>query len=107
MDERAIEEERKLKVAAARKILNVSLPSETKVPSWDPAQFIKDLLYHFADSGDVQMAVSVSLVFREKLKGLLDSQHQERWFSSYLGNLSNCWHSYLRVSFHFCLFQIC
>lgn len=52
---------------------------------WKPNKIIRDLLFHFAEHGDVQTSVSMFLVLgQDKLQGLVEDHVVEYWFTSYI-----------------------
>ena len=58
------------------------------LPEWDFKHLIVDMLHYFAESGDVQMAVTVLIVLQNRLEDGIDSHTKEEWFLAYLELLS-------------------
>ncbi|XP_050714381.1 GATOR complex protein WDR24-like isoform X2 [Eriocheir sinensis] len=55
-----------------------------RTPAWDCGRLVVEMLYHYASQGDVQMAVTCIIVLGDRLKELLDADHVEHWFLSYI-----------------------
>ena len=56
--------------------------SEIHHPEWDHSHVIKEMLEYFAEIGDVQMCVTVSLILKNKVK--LTPRQEQQWFNSYI-----------------------
>ena len=54
------------------------------LPDWDFKPLVVDMLHHFAENGDVQMAVTVLIVLQNRLEDAIDSRKKEEWFLAYL-----------------------
>ncbi|XP_076154666.1 GATOR2 complex protein WDR24 [Alosa pseudoharengus] len=69
---------------------SVSLISVSQLlfpPHLPPAFFgpvVKEMLAHYAEQGDVQMAVSVLIVLGERIRKEIDDLTQEHWYMSYI-----------------------
>ncbi|XP_066945306.1 GATOR2 complex protein WDR24 isoform X1 [Macrobrachium rosenbergii] len=64
-----------------------SLLSEVKGlgnPAWDFEERVVDMLYHYANIGDVQMTVTCIIVLGDRLKKVLDENQVEHWFLAYI-----------------------
>ncbi|KAI5710265.1 hypothetical protein M8J75_007112 [Diaphorina citri] len=64
-----------------------------RMTPWNPTDHVLDTLFHHAEQGDVQTAVSILLVLGEKRKHLMNNTRlneavQEQWLLSYLDLLS-------------------
>lgn len=64
------------------------LPKFLSLPDWDFKPLVVDMVHHFAENGDVQMAVTVLIVLQDKLEDVVDSGKREEWFLDYLELLS-------------------
>lgn len=53
------------------------------IPVWNCEERVVDMLYHYANVGDVQMSVTCIIVLGDRLKKL-DEAQVEHWFSSYI-----------------------
>ncbi|KAK2168594.1 hypothetical protein NP493_1217g00023 [Ridgeia piscesae] len=62
-------------------------PFMTQVPVWPYTQLVVDMLYYYAEQGDVQMTASVLIVLGEKLRPLVDETLQQLWLMSYIDML--------------------
>ncbi|KAG1698554.1 GATOR complex protein WDR24 [Nymphon striatum] len=60
---------------------NVILPT---VPNWNVNKVVVSMLEYYAKVGNVQMCVSVLIVFCDDLKDEIDENLQEQWFFSYI-----------------------
>lgn len=58
------------------------------LPEWDFKPLVVDMLRHFAEDGDMQMAVTMLIVLQDKLEDLVDNSTEEEWFLAYLELLS-------------------
>jgi len=57
----------------------------SNLSEWDFESTVKQMLYHYAEQGDLQMCVTVILALREHIKrDLIDLSVQEEWFYGYL-----------------------
>ena len=62
--------------------------SALDVPDWEFEFLIKDMLYFYAEQGDIQMCVTVLLVLKNRIKDLICAEDQEEWYNGYLDILS-------------------
>ncbi|KAK8733003.1 hypothetical protein OTU49_006700 [Cherax quadricarinatus] len=56
----------------------------TGMPVWESSDLVVEMLYSYANRGDVQMSVTCIIVLGDKLKDLLDPDQVEHWFLSYI-----------------------
>lgn len=79
------------------KVLTVFRP--LSVPAWNCRDVVLGMLAHYVDQGDVQMAVSATIVLGDKLKGYIDESTLESWFLAYIDLLSRfqMWNVIARV----------
>ncbi|KAK7072621.1 WD repeat-containing protein 24 [Halocaridina rubra] len=54
------------------------------IPMWKCEERVVDMLYYYANMGDVQMSVTCIIVLGDRLKKLLDEEKVEHWFMSYI-----------------------
>lgn len=54
------------------------------IDHWDCSALVMDMLEHYAESGDVQMSVTVVIVLADKFKGEIEPNQLEHWFQSYI-----------------------
>jgi hypothetical protein len=52
---------------------------------FDPKPMVLEMLHHYAEGGDVQTAVVMSLVLGDRIT--VASQHLRQWFLSYIGKI--------------------
>ncbi|XP_074659369.1 GATOR2 complex protein WDR24-like isoform X2 [Tubulanus polymorphus] len=68
-----------------------TIPFISQIPTWQFNNLVIDLLYQYAEQGDVQMSVSILIVLGDRLK-LSESQIPdatlEQWYLSYVDLLS-------------------
>ncbi|XP_071975805.1 GATOR2 complex protein WDR24 [Engystomops pustulosus] len=57
---------------------------ENRLPSDFFNPTVRDMLCHYAEQGDVQMAASVLIVLGDRIRKEIDEQMQEHWFTSYI-----------------------
>lgn len=79
------------------KVLTVVRP--LCMPAWNCREVVLSMLGHYVDQGDVQMAVSATIVLGDKLKGCIDESTLESWFLAYIDLLSRfqMWNVIARV----------
>lgn len=75
------------------------------LPSWNVREVVTQLLTNYVDQGDVQMAVSATIVLGDKLKGCIEEATLESWFLAYIDLLSRfqMWNVIARVLSLSCL----
>ncbi|XP_045612985.1 GATOR2 complex protein WDR24 isoform X2 [Procambarus clarkii] len=56
----------------------------TEMPAWGCSELVVEMLYYYANHGDVQMSVTCVIVLGDRLKELLDPDQVEHWFLSYI-----------------------
>jgi len=57
------------------------------IPDWEFESSVKDMLYHYAEKGDIQMTVTVMLVLQKRLRDMISKDEQEEWYNGYLDML--------------------
>ncbi|XP_033106164.1 GATOR complex protein WDR24-like [Anneissia japonica] len=73
----------------------VSKLQDSVIPSYKPnfsgpqlmarcQPIIVDMLKFYAEQGDVQMSVSALIVLQDRIRGEIDDEMQEHWFTSYI-----------------------
>lgn len=67
---------------------NVKLPT-FEVPMWEYKDIVKDMLYHYAEQGDLQMSVTVLLTLQDIGREMVELEVQKEWFLGYLEILSH------------------
>lgn len=69
------------------------------LPAWNAREVVPNLLTYYVDQGDVQMAVSATIVLGDKLKGCIEEATLESWFLAYIDLLSRfqMWNVIARV----------
>lgn len=60
------------------------------VNAWNGSSVVTDMLYHLADEGDVQTAVTLILVLGDRIRPTINESALEHWFFSYIDALSRC-----------------
>jgi len=54
------------------------------IPDWEFKETVKEMLYFYAEKGDIQMSVTTMLVLQHKVRDLIPKDEQEDWYSGYL-----------------------
>lgn len=66
------------------------LPGTHSISAWNGVANVVEMLYHLAEEGDVQTAVTLVLVLGDRIRSLINEAALEHWFFSYLDALSRC-----------------
>ncbi|KAH7967367.1 hypothetical protein HPB49_024314 [Dermacentor silvarum] len=79
------------------KVLTVFRP--LSLPAWNCREVVLSMLTYYVDQGDVQTAVSATIVLGDKLKGCIEESTLESWFLAYIDLLSRfqMWNVIARV----------
>jgi len=67
---------------------NIKLPT-FEVPMWEYKDLVKDMLYYYAEQGDLQMSVTVLLTLQDIGREMIEPEVQKEWFLGYLEILSH------------------
>ena len=54
------------------------------IPDWSFEKTVKEMVCHYAENGDIQMAVTMMLVLQHRVKGMIDKEDESEWFTGYL-----------------------
>ncbi|XP_047136789.1 GATOR2 complex protein WDR24 isoform X1 [Hydra vulgaris] len=68
--------------------LKEALPISLELPPWNFDNLVKEVLFFYAQQGDIQMSVTVLLVLNSFAKGMVEKSIQEDWFYGYIEILS-------------------
>lgn len=72
-------------------------------PTWDFPSNVAEMLKHYAEKGDVQMSVTIVLVFGDKVSSLIEERILVQWFYSYIEILTQ----FQMLSIAACITKIC
>ncbi|XP_041134014.1 GATOR complex protein WDR24-like isoform X1 [Polyodon spathula] len=66
-------------------LISISQPLyESHLPASFFSPVVREMLQHYAEAGDVQMAVSVLIVLGDRIRKEVDEVTQEHWYTSYI-----------------------
>ncbi|KAK6476233.1 GATOR complex protein WDR24 isoform X2 [Huso huso] len=66
-------------------LISISQPLyESHLPASFFSPVVREMLQHYAEAGDVQMAVSVLIVLGDRIRKEVDELTQEHWYTSYI-----------------------
>lgn len=66
-----------------------AVPFLSRLPPWDFSELVVSTLHHFADSGDIQMCVTMLVVLGDRISNRIDETLREQWLLAYIDLLGH------------------